>query len=333
MRIRLLDIGRHGTQRRRRESSRSGGRRQRSEVLGTDRNAGDVAAGDQIHHGIIWGIEQHVVRHVAEVTLVADSIAAAEGGFAVAENIPREAEAGSEIRLAGRPQLSDRTLRSGEDHALGNCLKLIAGVGRIEVGIESSVYVVLHAEILVAKAKVYRYAPGKLPGILNVGGSLVIAVAALKCRRAQRQCNRAGRRLDVVYARILSLRIDGSLERIILAHEEIIQALSHRAPQDIVTFLVCAEGAIVAKIFERASETNLVLALDPGEILISFAEVLGTAKGDRAAWSEGQVSRKADVISPEGARRCGQIIIGHGPFRRQRLITVKAVEIDLRLRN
>ena len=108
-----------------RQSDRSVRSGQRSCIVHRGRNAADAAGVNAIHDLIVRRIEKHVISHVAEIALVADAVAAAEGCFAVAENIPREADARGEIMPARLPQLADRTVGSGIDLAFGDGYKLI----------------------------------------------------------------------------------------------------------------------------------------------------------------------------------------------------------------
>ena len=227
MRISLPDIRLHFAQFRRRKCGGSAGPAQRPIVIGRQGNARHIAARDQIHECIIRRIKQHVERNVAEVPYVTDPIAAAEAGFTVAENIPGEADARGEILLARRPQLADRAIWRKFDLALRDRLIRIGNVGRIKVRIQRRIHVVLHSVIFPAQAIIQGHTARDLPGILRIERAFVIAVAAVKRRRAEWKRHGAGRRRHAVHTRIFPLRRNGALKRIGLPGQKIVNALAN----------------------------------------------------------------------------------------------------------
>ncbi len=140
-------------------------------------------------YGIVWRVLNDVKSHVAEVTLVADTVAAAETGASVAEDVPGKADARSKVVRVLRPQSAHGTLVGDLDRAIADLLVNIGSGSQIEVGIQARVGVVLHTVVLPTKAEIQGQPWSYLPGVLSVKRAVVVAVVAAERRfsRGQRQ--------------------------------------------------------------------------------------------------------------------------------------------------
>src|ERR1700722_1731414 len=192
VRISLRDVVLDVTEFRGRKRDGAIGSGQWSRVGSRGGNVADAAGLNTINHLEVRWVEEHVVSHVAKIALVADAVPAAEGGFAVAEHVPSEADARSEIMPTRLPQLADRTVGSGVDLAIFDADKLTGTIvtgsaaGGIEVGVETRIDVMLHSKIFPAEAEVQCQALGDLPGVLKVSRGLMITIAAFKVRGTHR---------------------------------------------------------------------------------------------------------------------------------------------------
>ncbi len=106
------------------------------------------------HDGVVGRVLDQVEGDVAEVALVGDTVAAAEAGFAVAEDVIGKAEARGDGAVLRVPEPADGAVGYGKHGAVAD-LGVQRGAGAVvEVGVEVAVVVVLDAEVLVAHAVV-----------------------------------------------------------------------------------------------------------------------------------------------------------------------------------
>src|SRR5271166_299957 len=153
---------------------------QRAEVVGVHRLVREINTGGEADHTIVRRILDGIERHVAEVTLVADAITAANTGGAVAEYIIGKTNTRTEVVLIRFPEHA--ALGSKFDRAITNLVKLCRPWTEDEVGVEGLVRIVLHAVVLPAQAKVQRQAWRDFPRILGIERPVIVNVVAAKRR-------------------------------------------------------------------------------------------------------------------------------------------------------
>src|SRR3984957_4082805 len=175
-----------------------------------------------------------------------------------------------------------------------------------------------------------------LPGILEVGRSLVIPIAALKVRRTNGKNHGASRSLDSVYAREFALRVDGGFVFIKIAGQEIVQTSANRMAEYFAGLIVGAVTAVVPQIFDGASKAEFVPALGQTKVLVGLAEVLRSAKGIAAvAGRKRLVSGQRHIIGTDcgGGLWTSKIIHWRHAVRRYGLDAIETVEIEFGLRH
>src|SRR5208337_775013 len=313
---------------------------------GTAQGTGDVAvnglgrnirARGDADYGIVRRVLNDVKGHVAEVTLVTNTVAAAQTGGAVAEDIPGEADARGKVVLVLYPKSPDGPL-VGDLHAAAAYLVVDGGTRpQIEVGIQSGIGVVRHPVVLPGQAQVQGQARGHLPRILNVERAIVVAVVTGKRRFGRRQVQRAARvdvitAIFVLNARELTLRVERALELVDVTGDEVRKSVGEVASQNLYRVKIRAEYAVVADLDIGATKFKLVFALGPGDVLVELIEVLWTAKGKGICRRVLHVPRENILETGPGqsGNRAGTEQARRHRSGAQRLIrTVDAVVVDL----
>jgi len=119
-------------------------------------------------HGAGRRIEAGVIGYVAEVALVAHAVAAADAVAPIAENVKGKADARREGSPAGLPESVGRALIRNLDLSAPHLRFETAARAEIKVRIESGVVVVLHAVVLVAKARINGQLRRQLVAVLSI---------------------------------------------------------------------------------------------------------------------------------------------------------------------
>ena len=201
----------------------------------------------------------------------------------------------------------------------------------------------LHAVVFPAHAGIDGQARANLVGVLNVSGTVVVAVVTLEARRADRSGQGASRGLDgvssvlIAIAGVFALRVDGGFEQVCSAGAAVGGGqVTHRIVVVFAQLFHCVfigtEGAVVTQLNDLATELDLVLVPGYREILVELDQVLRSAEGDRVARRLIQVAREDQRL--RATRHGGHAARGvQGRADRSRskgLQVVQAVVDDLR---
>ncbi len=301
-------------------------RRERSEVVRRDRDRRESRlSGHDRNHRVVGRILDDVERHVSEVPLVGDAVAAAKRRLAITEHIPRHADARSEVVPILLPEIADGAILGQRDTAVRDALLLRRASSVVEVGVERAIRVVLHAEIIPAQAEVQRDARMDLPRVVDVERTFVVAVVARERRSGNRQRDRV--------ERVLALRIDGNLELAHIAENEVVEAAEQAVAERLNGVLVSTKRAIVLDADVRTAEADRMVADRPGLILVELRQVLRAAERNGRTRIEGQVARKRDGGAANSRHCRAEVQRRAGSLLAKRLLAVQAVEHELGLRD
>ena len=149
---------------------------QRSEVIHLN--------GEQVKlkHRICRRVLNHVEGDVSKVPFISDPVTAAQAGLAVAKDVPREADPGSEVVPILLPKAANGAQWRSLHVACEDAVENVAAQAVIVVGVFIRIFVVLNAEILPPYTQVEGQVAVELPRILSVERKFVIAVAAREVR-------------------------------------------------------------------------------------------------------------------------------------------------------
>ena len=259
--------------------------RQWTGIVGVHRHRCNVRPRYQTHHGVGGGVLDRVKGYVAEVTLVADAVAATQAGPAIAKHVPCETDTWPEVLVIRFPEHA--SVLGKLDRSIANLIEGVASRTHHKIGVESGVGIVLDAIVLPAQSRVKGEAGRNLPRILAIECEIVVAIVTLKARWPDRQRQRAGWRHDIVtvvripFARELALRRDRALELVNVTRDQVGDSeATEFAPRFSTAVLVGAKCAVVANVNELAPELELVLTLGKREVIVKLVEVLRPTERD-----------------------------------------------------
>ena len=258
---------------------------ERAGVVDEDRHRRDVEAcvdgGDQV---LRW-VEQHVIGDVAEVALVAHSVTAAHAGAAVAGDVPCESDTRSPVVPVGLPQRPDWAVTRGQRRAARDAANDLGRAARahrhvrisvVEVGVELRVALGLRTVVLIADAEIHGHAVADAPVVVRIERELVVGVEAGEAGQADRR--------DVGAAGI-PFGVDRGLEPREAALHEVVERRKRGGGQveGLDCVRICAKRAVVRDVDVGTAESQIVLATDPGLVLIELQKLLRPAERNRVA--------------------------------------------------
>ena len=124
----------------------------------------------------------YVKCHVPEIPLVAHPIAAADAGFAVAENIVRKTDAWRDGAIVRIPEPTHRAVRSELHRAVAHPVVVCGSCAVVKIGIQTLIVVVLHAKVFLAEAVIEGEARRDPETILQVYTPVLVAITVREAR-------------------------------------------------------------------------------------------------------------------------------------------------------
>ena len=271
--------------------------RQWTGIVGVHRHRCNVLPRYQTHHGVGGGVLDRVKGYVAEVTLVADAVAATQAGPAIAKHVPCETDTWPEVLVIRFPEHA--SVLGKLDRTIANLIEGVTSRTHHKIGVESGIRIVLDAIVLPAQSRVKGEAGRNLPRILAIECEIVVAIVTLKARWPDRQRQRAGWRHDIStgiripFARELALRRDRALELVNVTRDQVGDSGSHRVrPQIFNRSLVGAKYAVVTNVNVLAPELELVLTFGKRDVIVKLVEILRSTERDGFTGCVREVSGK-----------------------------------------
>ncbi len=220
---------------------------------------------------------------------------------------------------------------------VGHLLEDVCARTEVEVRVEVRILVVLNSVVLPAESEVQSKTWRDFPAILRKEVAVVVAIAAREVRRPDRQIQSAigCHHLSAVYrvAGKFSLRVGSALELVQVTGDQTIQCVRCAAVfcERLYGRLVGTEYTIISCVDIGAAELESMDASYPGDVTISFGNVLWSTEWDSISRTEWQIARKGDrITADEGLDPREEVQAGNNTLRSQWLLIVQPVEDALK---